>query len=241
MSVADSEKPGGGATSGLRIIAFESRMAEETKKLIERHGCRAFVVPVLREVELGDTPEIVHFGQQLMAGAFDVVIFLTGVGTKALCSLLLRRYSSDDIVRALQTIVVVARGPKTIRALREFGITANLPVDEPNTWREILSAIDGRLAVNGRGVAVQEYGASNPELLGGLRERGARVFSVAVYRWSLPQDCSPLRAAIDSIIAGQHDVALFTSAAQIANLSQVAKSDAKLPRFIRAFGSMLVG
>ena len=86
--------------------------------------------------------------------------------------------------------------------LREWKVPIALSAPEPNTWREVLQAIDDhKLDLRDKQVAVQEYGVSNPELLEGLRERGAQVTAVPVYRWDLPEDRAPLREAVESIIA----------------------------------------
>src|SRR5207244_5262202 len=95
-------------------------------------------------------------------------------------------------------------------------------------WHELLRALDdaGKASpergLQGARVAVQEYGVSNPELLAGLRERGAQVTRVPVYQWALPRDLAPLRAAISAIAEGTVDVALFTTAVQAVHLFQVA-------------------
>jgi uroporphyrinogen-III synthase len=122
----------------------------------------------------------------------------------------------------------VPRGPKPIAVLRELGITPAVMVPEPNTWRELLLALDEEgvsreeLRLPGKRVAVQEYGVSNPELLSGLRERGAAVTRVPIYQWALPEDVAPLRAAVKALAAGEIDVALFTTSVQLAHLFQTA-------------------
>jgi len=68
-----------------------------------------------------------------------------------------------------------------------------------------------------------EYGVSNPELLEGLRGRGAHVTPVPVYQWDFPEDKTPLRAAVNSIIARGIDVALFTTSVQVNHLFQIAE------------------
>jgi uroporphyrinogen-III synthase len=103
-----------------------------------------------------------------------------------------------------------------------------LTAPEPNTWREVLQAIDDhKLDLRDKQVAVQEYGVSNVELLQGLRERGAQVIGVPVYQWGLPKDTAPLRAAVESIIAGRIDVALFTTGVQVTHLFQIAEQAGK--------------
>ena len=73
-------------------------------------------------------------------------------------------------------------------------------------------------------MAVQEYGVSNPDLLAGLEARGARVTRVPVYRWALPEDLEPLRAAVTGDRRGEVDVAIFTTGMQVVHLFQVAET-----------------
>jgi uroporphyrinogen-III synthase len=72
---------------------------------------------------------------------------------------------------------------------------------------------------------VQEYGKSNPELLAGLRERGAEVTPVRVYQWALPEDTAPLREAVRRLATGAVDVAMFTTSIQVAQLLQIAAEE----------------
>ena len=88
-------------------------------------------------------------------------------------------------------------------ALRELEVPVWVTAPEPNTWREVLAALDGaqhEFSLDGRRVAVQEYGASNPDLLAGLEARGARVTRVPVYQWALPDDLAPLEAGARAIV-----------------------------------------
>ncbi len=182
----------------------------------------------MREVPLESNTEALDFAAGLLAGEFEMVIFLTGVGTRALLSVIETKYKRDEYIAALQRVKVVARGPKPVAALREIGITPAVLAPEPNTWHELLRALDEggqasqELGLQGMRVAIQEYGVSNPELLAALRERGAHVTRVPVYQWSLPNDLAPLRAAITAIAEGTVDVALFTTSVQVAHLFQVA-------------------
>src|SRR5438094_7113891 len=173
---------------GLHIAAFESRMAEEMARLIARYGGQPLVAPSMREIPLEDNHAVLQFGEQLLAGQFDMVILLTGVGTRTMVQALKTRQSLDRIKAALARVSLVARGPKPIAALKELGLTPEIAVPEPNTWRDILHVLDARKKVAGLRIAVQEYGVSNTELLEGLKERDAVVSRVPVYRWALPED-----------------------------------------------------
>jgi uroporphyrinogen-III synthase len=214
---------------GLRVLALESRRAPELAKLIANYGGEAVVAPSMREVPLESNTEALAFAARLFAGEFDMVILLTGVGTRALLGVVETAYKREDYLAALRRVSVVPRGPKPIAVLRELGITPAITVPEPNTWRELLGALDEagnsreELRVRGKRVAVQEYGVSNPELLAGLRERGAAVTRVPVYQWALPEDLAPLRAAVKALAAGEIDVVFFTTSVQVAHLFQIAE------------------
>jgi uroporphyrinogen-III synthase len=214
--------------AGLRVLALESRRAPELAKLISNYGGEPVVAPAMREVPLESNKEALDFAAALFAGEFDMVIFLTGVGARALLGVIETSYKRDEYVAALQRVQVVPRGPKPIAVLRELGVTPAITVPEPNTWRELLLALDEagasreELRLRGARVAVQEYGVSNPELLSGLRERGASVTRVPIYHWALPEDLAPLQAAVRALAAGVIDVVLFTTGVQVAHLFQIA-------------------
>lgn len=78
------------------------------------------------------------------------------------------------------------------------------------------------MTLQGLRVGVQEYGTSNRPLLDGLAERGAEVTAVPVYRYGLPEDVEPLRAAVRAIVGGEVAIALFTTAMQAVHLFAVA-------------------
>ena len=213
---------------GLTVLTLESRRGQEMSRLIETYGGKPVHAPAMREVPLSSNPQALKFTDALFEGKFDAVVFLTGVGARALSRVVEGVHPTEKFFEALRKVSVIARGPKPVAVLREWKVPVALTAPEPNTWREVLQAIDGnKLDLRGKQVAVQEYGVSNPELLEGLRERGAYVRAVPVYQWALPQDTAPLRAAVEQVIARRIDVALFTTSVQIHHLFQIASQDGK--------------
>jgi len=211
--------------NGLRVLALESRRAVEIAALISTYGGRPTVAPALREVPIESNAEAVAFAESLIAGQFDAVILLTGVGTRVLVSAVEAACPRDAFLAALRRTKIVARGPKPLAVLRDLQVPVWAAAAEPNTWREILAAMDAKideLPLAGARIAVQEYGVSNTDLLDGLRERGAVVTPVPVYRWALPEDTGPLKHAIQAIVQGEIDVVVVTSGVQIAHLWQLA-------------------
>ena len=206
---SESQSAGAGTNlNGLRVVAFESRMAAETANLIRKHGGVPIVAPAMREVPLEDNHAALDFADRLLAGEYDMVILLTGIGVRALFKVMETRHSRAALIAALARTTLVARGPKPSAAIRELGIEPSVVSREPSTWREILEDLSAAIRLDGKCVAVQEYGISNRDLLAGLEARGARVSTVPVYRWTLPEDRGPLISALKAIAAGAETVML---------------------------------
>jgi uroporphyrinogen-III synthase len=233
-----------GGLTGLRVLALESRRATEMAKLIENYGGRAIVAPAMREVPLESNTEALEFARTLSQQGFDMVIFLTGVGARLLVKVAESIDLREQFVAELRRAAIVARGPKPVAVLKELSVPVTVAVPEPNTWRDLLRALDEKrdsLPLAGRRVAVQEYGSSNAELIAGLRERGAAVTRVPVYQWALPEDTGPLRNAVHAIANGEIDMALFTTSVQVAHLLRVAEEMNLESRLRRGFERVAVG
>ena len=211
------------------VCSFESRRAEDMRRLIERHDCQPIVAPSMRELPLEDNAEAVKSLEQVIDSAADVFVFLTGVGAEAMFRLAETAGLAVALGQLLENAQIVARGPKPAAILRQAGFSSFLKADEPNTWREVLQVMDdNQIQLDKKSVAVQEYGAASNELYEALKTRGARVLPIAVYRWALPEDCGPLRDAIRQVIDSRVDVLLFTSAQQIRNIKSVAEENRML-------------
>lgn len=235
------ETPARATLQGLTVVCFESRRAKEMAELIRRYDGQPIVAPSLREVPLSENRAALDLLPAIEAGGFDLLILMTGVGTKALNEILRTQFAQERIVAALKTVQIVARGPKPVGALKELALQAALTVPEPNTWREILTTLDGAIELRGKRIALQEYGIASPELVAALEQRGAAVTAIPIYRWALPEDLAPLRGAIDKICAGAADVALFTNGAQVDHLMRVAGAENALEGLRAAIKKIVVG
>jgi len=214
-----------GSFSGLRVLALESRRATEIAKLIRTYGGEPTVAPAMREVPLESNHEALEFADRLLRGDFDLVIFTTGVGIRRLMDIVESRYDRARIIESLRQVKLAARGPKSGAALREMGLPVAVTAPEPCTWREVISALDGAFgpSLEGLRAAVQEYGATNPDLLNALSQHQVEWTRVPVYQWALPDDLEPLRNSVRSLAAGKIDVVIFLTAVQVVHLFRVAE------------------
>ena len=83
--------------NGLRVLSLESRRAKEVEKLIRTYGGEPTVVPAMREVGLESNGQVFDFAEKLLAGEFDAVIFMTGVGVRAMVEIRRKQDGSRSI------------------------------------------------------------------------------------------------------------------------------------------------
>jgi uroporphyrinogen-III synthase len=227
---------------GLRVLSLESRRAKEVEKLIRTYGGEPFVVPAMREVKLESNKQALDFAAKLLSGEVDVILFLTGVGVRALLETVETKYDREQFLNALRAVRIVTRGPKPEQVLRELKVKTTASAPEPSTWHEVLATMDRTFGeeLKTLRVAIQEYGASNPELLAELTQRTGEVIKVPVYQWGLPHDLKPLRECVHGIANADIDVVLFTTAVQVIHLMMVAQQMNSIPALMRGLRSVVV-
>ncbi len=227
---------------GLRVLSLESRRAKEVEKLIRTYGGQPFVVPFMREVKLESNHAALEFADRLMRGEVDVVIFMTGVGVRALLDIVETRYERSAFLAALDRVKIVTRGSKPETALRELKLRPIASAAEPTTWHELMTALTGYFgeSLSTQRIALQEYGASNPELLAELTERSASVLKVPVYQWALPHDLQPLRECVHGLTHASVEVVLFTTAVQVIHLMLIAQEMDQVTELLAGLRSVVV-
>lgn len=226
--------------TGLQVISFESRLKNEARVLLEKHGARVIAAPALKEAPLSEIPEAKAFAEAVCDGAIEVLVLLTGVGATLLLKAACNYRSRAELALALSKLTLVCRGPKPSNALKPFGVRPTFSVPEPNTWREILHKLDRDSPVAGKRIWIQEYGTRNLEFIHALSIRGADVRSIHVYSWVLPEDTAALKAAVLKIVRVQAHVAVFTTALQIEHVLSVAQEIGMAPAVRRALNSDVV-
>jgi uroporphyrinogen-III synthase len=209
--------------SGRRVALFESRFKDEFANLVRKQGAETLLGPTMVEAPLELGPELLSFAAALRAHEVDALLVLTGVGNRKLATLLEPVMDKGELRDLLNGIVVAARGPKAVGALRELGVKPQVVAPEPHTWESLLAALSAHMELAGKRVALQQYGVPHERLTAALQSKGASVVQVPVYRWQLPDDLAPLERVIEAICAGSVDVILFTSGPQAGVLVEVAQ------------------
>lgn len=222
--------------NGRTIAYVEARMQSQMGALVERHGGAPLAAPVLQEVYNTDTPEVSALIDDMCAGRVDVAVLQTGVGTQALFGAAEALGCKDELLAALEHATVIARSPKPASVLRRNKVRIDLMPPEPYTTEDLIESVSG-VEFAGREVAVQAYGGPNNLLKRSLQERGANVREVALYRWGLPDDVSPVLELIRRLEQGRVDAVAFTSQPQVPNLLAIARQSSLEDTLRRCLGS----
>lgn len=218
----------------ITVAHFEARRTAELDSLIARHGGMPWSAPALSEVPINPREAERATLRALVSGAFDIVVLLTGVGTRRLFEEVASLGGLDDAVAGLRRSTLVARGPKPVPVLRTHGLKATCIAPEPHTTIELLATLDS-LALTDRRVLVLAAGESAEEPSATLRARGAGVTELQLYKWGLsPPDAARIDETLDAIIAGAIDAVLFTTQVQVRHVFEVASQRASTDALLSA-------
>ncbi|NEA40504.1 uroporphyrinogen-III synthase [Streptomyces sp. SID11385] len=209
------------ALTGFTVGVTAARRREELTALLRRRGARVVEAPTLRIVPLENDAELRAATERCLAAPLDYVVATTGVGWRGWMSAAEGWGRGAALTAACREARVLSRGPKATGAVRASGMT--------EAWSPASEAVDELRdhllghELAGRRVAVQEHGTPLPGFVAALRERGAEVVEVPVYRWAPAEDLDPARRLAESTARGDVHALLFTSAPAITSfLDQAA-------------------
>jgi uroporphyrinogen-III synthase len=224
---------------GKNVAILESRLGKELAGLVTRRGGIPFHAPALSELPDLDPAAIQALVVSLRQHPAKLMIFQTGVGTRALFAATDSLGLSQEFLEMIGKSTVAVRGPKPTAALRARNVRIDLGATDPFTTRELLEAIKV-VDVKEARVIVQRYGVANVELDGALEARGAKVAEIPTYRWSLPADTAPLEELIGRLERGEMDAVVFTNAEQARNLFAVSGKTHRTQKLREALNATLV-
>jgi uroporphyrinogen-III synthase len=202
--------------AGFTVGVTAARRAEELGALLQRRGAAVMHAPALRIVSLPDDTELLAATKQLVDHAPDVVIATTAIGFRGWIEAADGWGIGDALLARLGGVELLARGPKVRGAIRAAGLReAWSPASE--SMAEVLDRLLEQ-GVEGHRVGIQLHGEPLPGFIEALREAGAEVVGVPVYRWMPPEDIAPVDRLLDALVARALDAVSFTSAPAAAAL-----------------------
>lgn len=216
---------------GRHVIVLENRAGGQMLEVIERRGGRASWLPVLAEVPDMDPLAIGQLLDAHAQRAFDLVVFQTGVGTRALFEAAARGGNAARLHALLGHAKVAARGPKPSAVLRAQKVRIDFAAAEPFTTEELLAAIPPD-CIRGRRILVQRHGESNETLHQSLFMRGGEIEELPVYRWTRRDE--NVAALLVTLQRETVDAVVFTSMAQVHALFEGPTEEAEALRQVLA-------
>ncbi|MET9777140.1 uroporphyrinogen-III synthase [Streptomyces sp. NPDC006367] len=230
----EQQHPEHGPLAGFTVGVTAARRADELGTLLRRRGAAVLHAPALRIVPLADDSELLAATEQLIGRAPDVVVATTAIGFRGWIEAADGWGLGDALLKRLGTVELLARGPKVKGAVRAAGLTERWsPSSE--SMAEVLDRLLTE-GVDGRRVAVQLHGEPLPGFVEALREAGAEVVGVPVYRWLPPEDLGPVDRLLDAAVARGVDAVTFTSAPAAVSFLGRAEERGLLPGLLDALG-----
>ncbi|MGC0382963.1 uroporphyrinogen-III synthase [Streptomyces sp. SAI-129] len=227
-------RPGHGPLAGFTVGVTAARRADELGALLQRRGATVLHAPALRIVPLADDGELMAATERLVDRAPDVVVATTAIGFRGWVEAADGWGLGEALLARLRTVELLARGPKVKGAVRAAGLTERWsPASE--SMAEVLDRLLEQ-GVEGRRIAVQLHGEPLPGFVEALRESGAEVVGVPVYRWLPPEDLGPVDRLLDAAVSRGVDAVTFTSAPAAVSLLGRAEERGLLPELLAAFG-----
>lgn len=213
--------------AGFTIGVTAARRAEELITLLERRGAKVMHAPAIRIVPLADDAELRKVTGELIASPPDIVVVTTGIGFRGWVEAAHGWDVADDLLEALGSTRILARGPKARGAVRQAGLCEQWS-PESESSAEVLDKLLAE-GVDGSRIAVQLHGAAtewepDTDICDALIAAGAQVIKVPVYRWELPGDLRRMDQLIGATINGELDAVSFTSAPAVAAMLDRAKA-----------------
>jgi len=240
--VTDMPAPAAAETrplAGFRIGITAARKADEQMTLLQRRGASVVWAPALSvEPNHVDDASLRAATEEVLSERVDMLLVTTGVGMKAWLDRAEEWGLLDRLTDHLGRAEILARGPKSVGALRRRGLR-ELWAPQSESFDDVLEHLRGR-DLTGRRIVVQEHGQSLSMVAHALRRRGASVVTVTVYRVESAADPEPMFHLIDQIADREVDAVTFTAAPAIAALMQAAGSTGRRDEVVSAFQADVV-
>lgn len=218
--------------AGFTVGVTAARRADELGSLLTRRGAVVLHAPALRIVPLADDAALRTATMACLEKPIDYTIASTGIGFRGWLEAADGWDMSTALLQRLKASRLFSRGPKATGAMRAAGLTEVWSPPSESSGELLARLLKENLS--GTRVAVQEHGEPMADFAAALREAGAQVVEVPVYRWARPTEIQPLQRMIEAVVDATVDAITFTSAPAVNTLLGVAERAGDYDRLIAA-------
>jgi len=199
----------GRVLDGFSVGITADRRADEQTLLFERRGATVVRGQAIRTLPLGEDEGLREATEAVVQARPQVLVASTGLGIRSWFGAAESWGIGDDLLDALRSTRVYARGPKAAGAVHALGleVLSRAPTERLS---EVVDLVLDTI-VRGETVVVQRDGGPTSPEVARLRADHP-VIEVPVYRWEPNDDPRPALRLAEAIVAGRLHGITFTSA-----------------------------
>lgn len=221
--------------AGFRIGVTSHRRADELIGGLERRGAQVLRAPALRLATRDDVDAVVAETRAVLALDPDVVLVTTGYGLRRWLETADGAGLGDDLRALLGRTRLAVRGNKAKGQVRALELPDPVGAT-PETMAEVVSDLLAE-GVSGLRVGVQLHGLTDVHEVDRLRSAGARVLTVAPYRWESADQAGRLADLVRQVCDHRLDAVTFAAAPAVDAVLALAEELGRRDDFIAALNS----
>lgn len=210
---------------GGRVVAITAeRRREEQAELLRTRGVQVIEVPTVHTVDLTADDDLRTTTQRIIDRPPGWLVATTGFGMRLWFEAADAWGVGDELVAALSSARVVARGAKAQSACRQRGLEV--------VWRapgesmaEVVAWLRDQDGIDDATLALQLFDPGDHPATAEVRSFTGEVVPVALYRWRLPDEVEPVRELARRIAGRDLDAVTFTSQPAVRFLLEVAADE----------------
>lgn len=219
---------------GRTIAITAERRSEEQAKLFRKRGATVVHAPTMHTVDLSDDDTLRTLTEAVIVEPPAWTIATTGFGMRLWFETADRWGLGDDLVAAIATSQVVARGLKARSACRQRGLEVAWSAPR-ESMPEVVDWLRGRPGIGEESLLVQLFDTDDHPSTTELVAVAGTVTDVPIYRWQRPLDTAPAATLSHDIAGGRVDAVTFTSQPAVRYLVEIADDEGVRDEMISAF------
>jgi uroporphyrinogen-III synthase len=195
---------------GFRIGVTSDRRSADLIAALQRRGAYVLHAPALKIAPNDSDEELIGETRAMIAARPDVVLITTGYGMRRWLEVADSAGLGAELSAVLEVARILARGPKSLGAVRAAGLE-NADVSAEDTTASMVDRIVDS-GQRGSRIAVQLHGYTDEVQLQRLRRLDASLLTITPYRWIESSSNDRLAKLIEAACRRQLDAVTFTSA-----------------------------
>ncbi len=207
-------------------ITRPAAQAEEAGKLIRGMGGIPYYIPAIEIKGLSNPAPVRRLIAELQKGQVDIIIVMSTNGVKYLFSATETLKQTSELQNGLGKAFVIAVGPRTAEALKEYHVHVDL-VPTKYSSEGLIEYFQGK-DLSGKRIRIPRTSNATPALTEKLKAMGADVEEIYVYESGLPVDGKLKDKFYQDLTSGKIDAIVFGSGLSAKNIFKMLSEKASM-------------